>query len=628
MASRSRHRSQDMGRPLTPGPQSSVLQLAEGRSTEAPADGSIFSGVDTTLSARAAASGQASDEGHDFAPVLPLLLDYDRRVLAIREAFNPLAPARIVPDLAEALRLVRAAVESLPAGDLRDVAVAEAADAEAALWSAGNLALEAAADDETLIPGQQFELEVSLWNGGEDAVAVHRLEPLLPAGWSAVAAEPLARDIAPGALLTRSFRITVAPDAPVSRPYFLHAERQGDLYQWPESAGGVGVPFEPPVLQAIAEVTIAGQEIATRVEGTFREVDSRQGESRRPVRLVPAVSVLLDPGIAAVPLNESTRAPLRFQVHLRSEAPEGLSGTLRLHAPPGWSADSASIPVRFTGPGEERTVELTVRSPDELLPGATTLSAEFMTQEGRAYEEGFELVDYPHVQPRPLYRAARVNVRAFPVEVPASFHVGYIPGAGDDAPAALRQLGIEVTELGAEQVASGDFGRFDAILTGIRAYEVNPHLIEHNRRLLAYAERGGTVVVQYNKYEYTDPGIAPFPVSMARPHGRVTDETAAVHLLEPSHQALSWPNRITDEDFQGWSQERGLYFLGEWDEHFIPLLELADPGEEPQRGSLLVARLGEGIYVYTGLAFFRQLPEGVPGAYRLLVNLLSLGTTP
>jgi hypothetical protein len=219
-------------------------------------------------------------------------------------------------------------------------------------------------------------------------------------------------------------------------------------------------------------------------------------------------------------------------------------------------------------------------------------------------------------------------VRAFPVEVPASFHVGYIPGAGDDAPAALRQLGIEVTELGAEQIASGDFGRFDAILTGIRAYEVNPHLIEHNRRLLAYAERGGTVVVQYNKYEYTDPGIAPFPVSMARPHGRVTDETAAVHLLEPSHQALSWPNRITDEDFQGWSQERGLYFLDEWDERFIPLLELADPGEEPQRGSLLVARLGEGIYVYTGLAFFRQLPEGVPGAYRLLVNLLSLGTTP
>jgi hypothetical protein len=203
-----------------------------------------------------------------------------------------------------------------------------------------------------------------------------------------------------------------------------------------------------------------------------------------------------------------------------------------------------------------------------------------------------------------------------------------VEGAGDDAPAALRQLGVEVTPLGPDDLASGDLDHFDAILTGIRAYEVRPDLVANNRRLLQYAQRGGTVVVQYNKYEYTEPGIAPFPVEMARPHDRVTDETARVTLLDPSHPALSWPNRISDEDFAGWTQERGLYFLSEWGDAFTPLLEMADPGEAPKRGSLLVADLGRGRYVYTGLAFFRQLPEGVPGAYRLLVNLLSLGRAP
>src|SRR5690606_30630217 len=154
------------------------------------------------------------------------------------------------------------------------------------------------------------------------------------------------------------------------------------------------------------------------------------------------------------------------------------------------------------------------------------------------------------------------------------------------------------------------------------------YLVAYNRRLFDYARAGGTLVIQYNKYEYTEPGIAPYPVAMSRPHDRVTDEAAEVRLLDPSHPALSWPNRITAADFTGWHQERGLYYLSEWDDRFTPLLEMADPGEAPLRGGLLVAPLGEGTYVYTGLSFFRQLPEGVPGAYRLLVNLLSLGKHP
>jgi hypothetical protein len=298
-----------------------------------------------------------------------------------------------------------------------------------------------------------------------------------------------------------------------------------------------------------------------------------------------------------------------------------------VQAPAGWKVEPASTPVRFARAGETRTVGFSITPAAGLTGGESTITAEFVAN-GVRFDQGFTLVDYPHVRPHALFEPAAARVRAFPVAVPEGLRVGYVEGAGDDAPEALRQLGVEVTLLGPDDLASGDLDRFDAILTGIRAYEVRPDLIANNRRLLQYAQRGGTLVVQYNKYEYTESGIAPFPVEMARPHDRVTDETARVTLLDPSHPALSWPNRISDEDFAGWTQERGLYFLSEWGDAFTPLLEMADPGEAPKRGSLLVADLGRGSYVYTGLAFFRQLPEGVPGAYRLLVNLLSLGRAP
>ncbi|HZD03287.1 MAG TPA: hypothetical protein VE173_00165, partial [Longimicrobiales bacterium] len=197
-------------------------------------------------------------------------------------------------------------------------------------------------------------------------------------------------------------------------------------------------------------------------------------------------------------------------------------------------------------------------------------------------------------------------------------------GSGDEVFDAIRQLGVDAELLGPEQVQGGDLSRFDVLVLGVRAYETRRDLQGANQRILDFARRGGTVVVQYNKYEYPQGGFAPYPVGMSRPHDRVTDETSPVRFLEPDSPVLTTPNRIGPEDFEGWITERGLYFLGEWDDHFVPVLEMWDPGEEPKRGSLLVATLGDGLYVYTGLSFFRELPAGVPGAYRLFANLLSL----
>lgn len=628
MASRSRHRSQDMGRPLTPGPQQSGLELVSSRVGEgsAESEGSIFAGVDTTLAARAATSGGGPSAA--AAAVAPLL-EYESAVVAARRAYSPLAPGGLVAPLASALRLLRQAHATLPAGELRLAAEREIDDAAEALWSASGLELDAVAEDETVVPGQEFELRLTLWNGGDQPVSIGHLEPHLPEGWTARAEDSLPAALAPGALLERRFMVGVPAQAVPTRPYFLRRERAGDMYAWLPDRH-VGIPFDPPAVRAVAEVVVAGEPIEKMVAGSYLGLDRRQGEFRRPVRVVPAVSVLLTPQAAVVPLSTdgAARRALHLTAHLRSEAPVAVAGRLTLGAPQGWRVESGSVEVSFGGPGAERALEFVLHPPTALSPGAFPVTAVFTSERGELFAEGATLVDYPHVQPHPVYRAATVPVRAFEVEVPEGLSVGYVPGAGDDAPEALRQMGVDVTVLDAPALAAGNLDQFDAILTGIRAYEVNADLVAHNGRLLAYARRGGTVVVQYNKYEYTEPGIAPFPVAMSRPHGRVTDETAAVRILEPSHPALSWPNPIGADDFQGWQQERGLYFLSEWDAGFTPLLEMADPGQEPLRGSLLVAPLGEGTYVYTGLAFFRQFPEGVPGAHRLLVNLLSLGKKP
>lgn len=629
MASRSRHRSQDMGRPLTPGPQASGFELVAANLPGGQYKGSLFAGVDTTLSATLSGAG-VQDEGSVVASAFSLAREYEDRVGEIREGFNPLASGGVVEELAAALRLLRNAVQPLPAGELRATGMAEVEDVEAALWSAARLQLEAVSNDETLVPGQSFELTVTLWNGGDTAVALKRVEPVLPEAWTADPRGSFPARLAPGELTEVGFDVKVPQDADFTRPYFLRQDRNGDLYVWADPGRLVGVPFGPAAVRVAAEVEIAGEPVRAEAAGAFLEVDRRQGEIRRPIRVVPAVSVLLTPEAAVVPLSESRGggAPLTLSALVRAGAPDSIEGIFSLQAPAGWRVEPTQVPLRFSNEGEQRRIELRVIPPAELHPGDVTLTGRFVTDDGRAFEQGYTLVDYPHVDPHPLYRDAVVSVHPVPVEVPPDLRVGYVPGAGDDAPEALRQLGIDVTVLDGERLATGDLSRFDAILTGTRAYEVNADLLAQNRRLLEYARQGGTVVVQYSKYEYAEPGIAPYPVEISRPHDRVTDETAEVRLLEPSHPALSWPNRITAADFQGWVQERGLYFLSEWDDTFTPLLEMADPGEDPLRGSLLVAPLGAGTYVYTGLAFFRQLPQGVPGAYRLLVNLLSLGENP
>ena len=614
MASRSRHRSQDMGAPEPAGPRWGYLMRLV--PAAAGPEASIWSGVDTTLA------------GRD-----PRFADYDRTVEEVRRSASVLDPGALVDRLASAVRLL-----SPPEGNVdppamgaavrpRSGAAAELDDARRALALAAGVEVDAVADAARIVPGQEFGLELSVWNGGTRAVTVDALDPVLPAGWTAVRADSAAGgEVEAGAVLRRRYRVRVSADAAPTEPYFLRQPRDGDLYRWPGDWSVQARPFEPPPVRAAARVRIAGAELPIEREATFRDVDPRQGELRRPVLVVPAMSVGLEPEVSILPTG-GPRRPLRFHVRLQAAGARPVAGAWSVAVPHGWTAQPAGGRVTLA-PGESREVEVSVTAPAGVQPGSVPVSAAFTADGGGRYTRGLQLVDYPHVRARPIYHDAASTVRAFEVAVPAGLKVAYVEGAGEVGPGILRQLGITPSVLTADSLAGADLSKYDVIVTGIRAYEVRRDLGAANPRLLEYVRQGGTLIVQYNKYEMVEGHFNPFPITLANPHDRVTDEAAPVRVLDPASPVFNRPNRITDADWQGWVQERGLYFAHTWAPEYTPLLEMNDPGEAPMRGSLLVAKYGRGTYVYTGLAFFRQLPEGVPGAWRLFANLLALGAKP
>jgi hypothetical protein len=333
------------------------------------------------------------------------------------------------------------------------------------------------------------------------------------------------------------------------------------------------------------------------------------------------VDVKLEPEEKVWPTG--VRAPQQFTVTLQHGALERTTGSVQLELPSGWPA-VALQPFTLLREEERETLVFLVRPPDALAAGHYEVRATARDSAGRRYAAGLYTVDYPHIRLHAWARPATSVVHAAPIALPAVRRVGYIRGASDRVPEALLGIGLPIELLDAAALERGDLTRYDVIIVGSRAYETDPALLENNNRLLDFARAGGRVVVQYQQQPFFNGNFAPAPLTVGQPHDRVTDENAPFTLLQPEHAAFTRPNRLGPPDWQGWVQERGLYFAHTWDRSYVPLLELADPGEAPLRGGLLVRPLGKGTYLYTGLSFFRQLPAGVPGAFRLFLNLLDL----
>ncbi len=616
MRSRSLHRSQDMGTLQRIGPSTVRLCLAEDR-TGAGAGG-LFAGIDTTLGAipRPAATALPAD-GWD----------------ALTEALRALRPSPTPARLARAHALLAEAAARVPGPELRD----QLDHLEAAIFAADQILCDALSDDDRVIAGQVVRITLACWNAGAT--------PRTVTGVLFLAGSPVARvslALPPDALASEELRLPLPDALALSRPYFLAGERSGALYAWPTGEPELlGLPREPALLMAEFRTDRGG---VARREVARRESDQAVGEVRHPVLAVPRIDVRLDRAVQVWPAASTD--PIVFTVALTHGAADSTAGLLRLELPSDWP-EVAPQPFGLTREGERRTFRFTVRPPRALRPGALTIRAVAEDEAGRRFGAGIRSVSYPHIRPLTLVEPAEVAVRVSDLALPRLARIGYVRGASDLVPEALAGVGLSLTLLDADLLERGDLDRFDAIVIGSRAYETDPVLVAANERLLAYARRGGLVLVQYQQYQYFNGGYAPYLLTVggqgprrapstgdgarlggraggSNRHDRVADEDAPVTVLRPDHPVVTRPNRLGAADWEGWVQERGLYFARQWDTTFVPVLAMHDPGEEPQEGGLLVARMGRGHYVYTGLSFFRQLPAGVPGAFRLFANLLAL----
>jgi hypothetical protein len=479
-------------------------------------------------------------------------------------------------------------------------------------------------------------VEVGIWNAGDSAVRVDSVAIDAPAGWSLERMEAGggAPAISPGSVLTRRFVLTVARDAERTQPYFLRRPliNRGGLYDWSTVPPDVrGLPFDPPPVSARVRLIIGGEPVSVTREVVYRYRDQAIGEVRRPLFVTHDLDVGVAPDELVWPIDGNSREPRHFTITVTNRSRSAVpAARVIVTVPPGWPPVTAES-LSFTREDETKslTVALAIPVTDSLKPGRYELRVAATVAGGGRQDAGggLEIIDYPHIRPRALARASVADIRAARLALPALSHVGYVRGASDRVPETLTAVGVPLEMISADSLARGDLSRYDAIVIGSRAYETDPALVANNGRVLDYVRNGGLLIVQYQQYPFVDCGFAPYPLHIARPHDRVTDENAPMTPLEPGHPAFHYPNEIGSDDWRGWVQERGLYFAHDWDTTYVPLLETHDPPPNPQqelKGGLLVAPVGRGIYVYTGLSFFRQLPAGVPGAYRLFVNLLGL----
>ncbi|QNI37548.1 PIG-L family deacetylase [Edaphobacter albus] len=471
-------------------------------------------------------------------------------------------------------------------------------------------------------PGLSFPVKVHLYQPSVSSLAINSVSLKGTSGKNWDVKGPTApTQVNATKAVEVTYSVQVPEDEPFTRPYFTRDGLQNAFYEVAKDAPR-NKPFSPYPLQAEAELNYEGTSIQL---ASVVQVVSRvngPGLLRYPMPVGPALSVALSPAAGVIPLgSQSTTVSVRVRNNVQGAA----EPVVRLALPSGWSATPDSIPIHFTQTGEEQTVSFSVKP--KAAEGAQYTVTAVASLSGKEYREGYTTVGYVGLRPYFLYAPAKYTTVGTDVKMAPGESIAYVEGSGDDVPSALEQIGVHVTHLSAQDLASGNLQKYDAIVLGVRAYAVRPDLIANNARLLQYVEKGGVVIVQYNTPEY-DHNYGPYPYVMSGDPEEVTDEKSVVKILAPNNPVFNWPNKITEKDFDGWIEERGSKFLQSWDPKYTPLLETHDAGQPEQKGGLVYARYGKGVYIYNAYAFYRQLPLGVPGAFRLFANMLSLPKNP
>jgi LmbE family N-acetylglucosaminyl deacetylase len=596
---------------------------------------SLFDGVAVGLRDLPSYAGPAPPAAlREAVDAIAAHVDAAQRVLdqsAISEVASPLARGLA------ATRALRGALASMGLGDtgrfeLEFRLARKQRQFEQALLEAHGVRVDALTDDGVVVPGQAVKVNLRVANRGPEAIDVKHVHfsgfagNAMPCGTG-----PVSRDKA----WECAAELRIPQDEAFTTPYFT---RRTDSARYDfEPSAPFGLPGRPTPFRVAVDVSLSGQEFPVEVPVRYRyDGGLFVGEKRMDLHVVPAFTASISPAIAVVPAGTGpvktrvrpTAASREIRVTVTNGTKAAAQADVALDVPAGWTVLPVVAPVRFTREDEQVTARFTLAPPASATPGHVTVKAR-VTSGGASFDRTVQVIEYPHIERRHVVVPAAIEVKVLDVTVPAGLTVGYVMGVGDQVPPALEQLGAKVEMLDSDALAWGDLARYDAIVTGVRAYERRLDLRAHNQRLIDYAASGGTVIVQYNKFEFNEAQFGPWPAKVSS--GRVTDEGAPVQVLVPDHPVFTTPNRITEATWQGWVQERGLYFLGDRDERYVDLVQTEDPFEYnkgPRRGALVEAKVGKGRWVYVGLGLWRQLPAGTDGAYGLLANLVSLGKAP
>ena len=597
-------------------------------------ENSLFEGIDTSLMGLARFAGAKQSDA-----LVRGLAIAAAHVAAATQALGSEGPAAAVQPLVyglSAIRELRSNLATAVADESGryeiDFRLAQKEEQfQDALILAQSLRIEAIANDGLIVPGQPLSVTVTIGNRGAAELPMRTITLLGLDGQSGCAAQT----VAPRVPFSCTATATVPAKAPLTGPYWERPEDAGRSTFAADAP--FGLPFRPTPFKVRLEMGIGGIAVNREVPVQFRyEGAGLVGEKRMELNVVPAFAVSVSPHIVVVPLRRpnagndgSANAGRELRVTVVNGAKGAASARVRLKTPEGWTATPASAPVSFTREDEAVTTRFTLTPPAKLAAGQVRVSAE-VTAEGSSagpvYSTGYQVIEYPHTQHRHKLIPAEATVKAIDVAVAPGLSVGYIMGVGDQVPAALQQLGVNLSLIDPDELAWGDLSKYHTILTGVRAYERRADLRANNHRLVQYVENGGTVVVQYNKMEFNQAQYGPYPAQVS--NDRITDENAPVKVLVPAHPVFTSPNRIDESAWQRWVQERGLYFLGTRDSKYVDLVEMEDPFEYNKgvkRGALVEARHGKGRWLYVGLGLWRQLPAGTDGAYKLMANLVSLG---
>ena len=577
--SRSMHKSQGFGSTGTRGKQTEYLEFLKG---EFPQDTTnIFDGINTSWS--------RIEGGVAIGKILNPLLD----------SFNFQDPSTIVPQLVEAYRLLKDTKQ----GHWRSIKLKEL---EELIVACSGVFLEAVANKESINPMGAYTLKVEAINRGTNKITLSKITTASGLILSSKEIVLLSNE-------KENLELEVTSQNKVpSTAYWLKSKGTLGMYSAPKDL--IGLPQTPAAEQISFTLNIDNTALQILKDVVYKFNDPVDGEVYRPFNVLPKVSA----SIAEKVLVFADENSQKVAVHVRA-GKDNIEGTLQLNAPKGWVVSSPQL-FTLERQGETSTLWFTVTPPKNQSQGYLRP----LIQIGDTYyDKELINIDYDHIPYQSVLLPSKAKVVRINIEKKGQ-HIGYIQGAGDGVGQSLEQIGYSVTNLDVTEISAQSLKKYDAVVVGVRAYNTIAALAFAQKELNKYVQAGGTMVVQYNtSHRLVTKQVAPYALSLSR--DRVTDEFAPVTILDPSHPVLNSPNKITQEDFKGWVQERGLYFPNKWAEEFTPILAMNDKGAPQTKGSLLVARYGKGHYVYTGLSFFRELPAGVAGAYRLFANIISIG---